>query len=132
MIYLDTSALVKLVANERESAALRTYLSARIDQGWFTATLTRTELIRAVSRTGDRSAVEHARTILASLDLVALTDRLLDSAATLVPAGLRTLDAIHLAAAMAAGPQLDALVTYDERMATAVRDAGLSLAQPAE
>jgi predicted nucleic acid-binding protein len=132
VIYLDTSALVKLVANEPESAALRTYLSARTDEGWFTAALTRTELIRAVSRTGDRSAVEHARTILASLDLVALTDRLLDTAATVAPASLRTLDAIHLAAAMTAGPRLDALVTYDDRMATAVRDAGLMLAQPAK
>lgn len=132
MIYLDTSALVKLVANEAESAALRTYLCARTEQNWFTAALTRTELIRAVSRTGDRSAVEQARTILASLDLVALTDRLLDTAATLAPSSLRTLDAIHLAAAMTAGPRLDAVVTYDDRMATAASDAGLALAQPAE
>ena len=132
MIYLDTSALVKLVAIEPESAALGTYLRTRTDEGWLTAALTRTELIRAVSRTRDRRAVEHARAILSSLAVVALTDRLLDSAATLAPPSLRTLDAIHLAAAMTAGPRLDAVVTYDDRMATAVRDAGLILAQPAE
>ena len=132
MIYLDTSALVKLIANETESAALRTDLGARTELNWFTAALTRTELIRAASRTGERSAVEHARTLLASLDLVALTDRLLDTAATLAPASLRTLDAIHLAAAMTAGPRLDAVVTYDDRMATAASAAGLTLAQPIE
>jgi uncharacterized protein len=130
VIYLDTSALVKLIAIEPESPALRTYLSTRTDRGWFTAALTRTELIRAASRTGDRSAVEHARTILASLDLVALSDRLLDTAATLAPPSLRTLDAIHLAAAMTAGARLDAVITYDDRMAIAARDAGLVLAQP--
>ncbi|HWF69760.1 MAG TPA: type II toxin-antitoxin system VapC family toxin [Mycobacterium sp.] len=132
MIYLDTSALVKLIANETESAALRTYLGARTEQNWFTAALTRTELIRAASRTASRGAVEHVRSLLASLDLVALTDRLLDVAATLAPASLRTLDAIHLAAAMTAGPRLDAIVTYDDRMATAASDAGLTLAQPTQ
>jgi predicted nucleic acid-binding protein len=132
VIYLDTSALVKLVANEPESSALRAYLGTRSDIGWFTAVLTRTELIRAVSRTGDRSAIEHARTILVSLDLVALTDRLLETAATLAPPSLRTLDAIHLAAGMTAGPRLGSFVTYDDRMAAAARDAGLMLAQPTE
>ena len=112
MIYLDTSALVKLVATEAESPALRRYLGTRSDKRWFTAALTRTELIRAVSRTGEPAALEHARTILTSLDLVALSDRLLDAAATLAPA-------------------IDAVVTYDDRMATAVRESGMMLAQPA-
>ncbi|MCW2653879.1 MAG: hypothetical protein JWR32_4855 [Mycobacterium sp.] len=132
MIYLDTSALVKFVANEPESAALRTYLGLRTEHNWFTAALTRTELIRAASRTANHSAVEHARTLLASLDIVALTDRLLDTAAALAPASLRTLDAIHLAAAVTAGPQLDAIVTYDDRMSSAASDAGLTVAQPSE
>lgn len=110
---------MKLIAIEPESPALRTYLSTHTDQGWFTAALTRAELIRAASRTGERSAVEHARTILASLDLVALSDRLLDTATTLAPPSLRTLDAIHLAAAMTAGARLDAVITYDDRMAIA-------------
>jgi uncharacterized protein len=130
MIYLDTSALVKLVADEPKSAALRSYLSEHADLGWFTAALARTELIRAASRAGDASAVERARTILASLDLVALTDRLLDAAATLPPVTLRTLDAIHLAAAISAGPHLQAVVTYDDRMSAAARNTGLAPVQP--
>ncbi|HUH69079.1 MAG TPA: hypothetical protein VLZ05_09475 [Mycobacterium sp.] len=63
---------------------------------------------------------------------MALTDRLLDTAAPLAPASLRILDAIHLAAAMTAGPRLEAVVTYDDRKTTAAREAGLTLAQPVE
>jgi len=128
-LYLDTSALVKLVSTEPESPALRRYLEGHAADTRFTSALTRTELIRTVSRHGPAAAVAHARRLLTRLDIVALTTRLLDVAAVLPPAELRTLDAIHLAAAQTA-LDLRALVTYDARMAATAIQAGVVVAQP--
>lgn len=130
MLYLDTSALVKLVTREAESIALQSYLAERPDSRWVTSGLTRAELLRAVYRSGVAQALDDARTVLATLDILALTDRQLDQAGVLPPAGLRTLDAIHLVAAKTVGPTLTAVVTYDARMFEAARQAGLPVARP--
>jgi uncharacterized protein len=129
-VYLDTSALVKLVVAEPESAALRSFLMRTPSDGRFTSALARTELIRAIARRGSVEAVAHARRVLAKLDLVPLNSRLLDTAATIVPRELRTLDAIHLAAARTA-PDLRELVTYDGRLTEAAVAAGIAVAAPA-
>ncbi len=128
-LYLDTSALVKLVAAEPESSALRSYLSEFPLDTRFAAALVRAELVRAVTRTGTMETVEHARRVLARLDLVALSNRLLDAAATISPPELRSLDAIHLAAALTA-PDLRAIITYDSRLAQAAVNAGIAVTQP--
>ena len=130
MLYLDASALAKLVTQEAESSALRAYLLPRSDVTWVTVALTRAELVRAAFCTGEPAAVEDARNVLSTLDILELTDRLLDSAGTLPPAELRTLDSIHLTAAKVVGPRLEALVTYDNRMYDAARAAGLPAARP--
>jgi len=127
--YLDTSALVKLVVSERESAALHAYLRRVGDDTLFTAALTRTELVRAVLGAGI-AAVAQARRVLDELDTVNMTRGLLDAAADLRPARLRTLDAIHLAAARRAGAELRAVVTYDNRMAGAAADLGIPVEAP--
>lgn len=127
--YLDTSALVKLVVTERESTALKAYLRAIDADTLFTAALARTELVRAVAGAGVR-VVAQARRILDELDTINLTRDLLDAAADLRPARLRTLDAIHLAAAQRAGTELRALLTYDSRMAAAAADLGMAFAGP--
>ncbi len=127
--YLDTSALVKLVISERESAALQAYLRRVGDDTLFTAALTRTELVRAVVGAGV-AAVAQARRMLDELDTVNLTRGLLDAAADLRPARLRTLDAIHLAAARRAGAELRAVVTYDNRMAAAAAGLGIPVEAP--
>lgn len=116
--YLDTSALIKLVVAEPESPSLRTYLGTIPDDTLFTAALTRTELIRAVRRI-DAAAITRSRHLLGGLATVNLTNSLLDAAALLEPPLLRSLDAIHLAAAQRAGADLRAVVTYDTRMADA-------------
>lgn len=127
--YLDTSALVKLVVTERESTALKAYLRAIDADTLFTAALARTELVRAVAGAGVR-VVAQARLILDELDTINLTRDLLDAAADLRAARLRTLDAIHLAAAQRAGTELRALLTYDSRMAAAAADLGMAFAGP--
>jgi predicted nucleic acid-binding protein len=128
-IYLDTSALVKLVVAEGESQVLKHFLGAHADDSLFSAALARTELIRAVAPNGT-PAIADARGLLNRLDTVTLTRQLLDDAGTLLPLRLRSLDAIHLAAAQRAGDSLRAVITYDTRMLSAAADLGISTASP--
>lgn len=128
-IYLDTSALVKLVTPERESVHLLRWLDKRTDRSWVASALVRTELIRAVSLSGP-GAFGQAEAVLARMDLVSVTAAVLDAAGRLGPDGLRSLDAIHVASALRCQPDLEAVVTYDLRMIDAVRLLGLPVAHP--
>ena len=83
-----------------------------------------------MERVGVRELRRQASAILRRVDLIGIDDRILDAAGTLEPAVHRTLDAIHLASAMAVGDDLEAIVTYDERMVDAARLVGLSTATP--
>jgi predicted nucleic acid-binding protein len=127
-LYLDSSAFVKVVVEEAESAALRTFLSAR-GAHRVSSALLRTEALRAVRHLGPE-ALATVREGLRRVDLVGIDDRILDAAGTLEPGVLRTLDAIHLATAMAVGDDLEAIVTYDDRMLGAARLVGLPTATP--
>ena len=100
-LYLDSSAIVKLVKREPESTALRRFLRRHRADGRVTSGLARVEVVRALAPAGGE-AVAHARRQLARIDQVNLDRILLDSAATLAPTTvLRSLDAIHLASALA-------------------------------
>jgi predicted nucleic acid-binding protein len=127
-LYLDSSAFVKVVVEETESAALRAFLAASGSRRVSSALL-RAEALRAVRHLGP-DAVATVREGLRRVDLIGIDDRILDSAGILEPQVLRTLDAIHLATALAAGDDLDAIVTYDERMVAAARLVGLTTATP--
>lgn len=126
-VYLDTSALVKLVRSEGESVALRRYLTTRPVRT--TCALVRVELVRAARRQ-DAGAVAAAQRLLGEIDLIALDESLLDAAALIQP-DVRSLDAIHLASALALGAHLAALVTYDMRMKAAAVSMGLPVVSPA-
>jgi predicted nucleic acid-binding protein len=128
-LYLDSSALVKLVRTEPETAALRRFLRRHRDDGRVTSLLARTEVVRAVLPIGV-TAVTNARDLLRRVDQIRLDAQILDDAATLPPAGLRSLNAIHLSCARQLGAELRAVVTYDERMVQAVQDLGLPVATP--
>jgi predicted nucleic acid-binding protein len=127
-LYLDSSAFVKVVVEEAESGALRTFLAAGGARRVSSALL-RAEALRAVRHLGS-DAVATVREGLRRVDLIGIDDRILDSAGILEPQVLRTLDAIHLATALAVGDDLDAIVTYDERMVAAARLVGLTTATP--
>jgi predicted nucleic acid-binding protein len=127
MVYLHSSAIVKLVVAEAESTALRRYL--RTEPRRASCTLARVEVIRAV-RSHGAAAARRARLLLRRLDLVQMDDELLDAAATLEAGVLRSLDAIHLAAARTLGDELTAVVTYDDRMAVAAGRLGLPVGAP--
>ena len=127
-LYLDSSAFVKVIVDEAESAALRAFLAASGARRVSSALL-RTEALRAVRHLGS-DALGTAREGLRRVDLIGIDDRVLDSAGILEPRVLRTLDAIHLATALAVGDDLDAVVTYDEHMVAAARLVGLTTATP--
>lgn len=128
--YLDTSALAKLVVTERESRALRDYLAGIRSDTVFTAAITRTELLRAARRL-DTGLLADVRAVLATLVTVSLTPAVLDAAGLLGPPALRSLDAIHLAAAQRAGADLRAVITYDARMAAAAEALSMTVVAPA-
>jgi uncharacterized protein len=127
LVYLDTSALMKLVAEEAESTALRRHL--RRGQLRTSAILVQTEALRAAARLSpDHLAV--ARQLLRGLALIQADRQLYAVAGMLSPPELRSLDALHVAAALAVGPDLTDFITYDSRMVAAARAHGLPVASP--
>lgn len=126
--YIDTSALVKLVVAEPETVPLREWMEGA-DRDLVGCDLARTELMRAVRRlVPDRALL--ARAVLDSLTLVEVTALLFDVAGRLDPSTLRALDAIHLAAALDQGDDLEGLVTYDDRLADAAMVNGVAVVAP--
>lgn len=125
--YVDSSAIVKLAVVEAESAALRRYLRRR--GPLVSSAIARTEVGRALIPFGD-AAVRRGVEVLARVDLIRVSDRVLDAAARLRPAELRSLDAIHLATAQQLGSDLARVLTYDERMSRAAQEQGWAVVAP--
>lgn len=132
MIYMDTSALTKLLIAEPQTPELRTWLTAQIDAGDSAATssLGRVELMRTVARYGEAGQADRARNLLDGLDILPLTEPMMALAESIGPPSLRSLDAIHLAAAAYFEQELTAFVTYDHRLLNGCRDIGLTTASP--
>jgi predicted nucleic acid-binding protein len=127
-VYLDSSALVKLVVAEPESEALVAHL--RDCPLRVSCALARVEVVRAVSPHG-ATATRRARQLLERISLLRLDDVLLDTASSLEGETFRTLDAIHVAAAQTLGSGLAGLITYDHRMAAAAHSLDLAVSSPA-
>lgn len=129
MIYLDSSALVKLALTEPESAALARWLGERADQPLVSSALHRAEVPRAVWRT-EPGALPRGYKVIKRIARIALSADVLDDSATLPPQELSPAQAVHLASALAVKHDLTAFVTYDERLLAAARDAGLPVTSP--
>ncbi len=129
LVYLDSSALVKLVVPEDGTDALRAWLSSR--PGVVSSSIAVTEVRRAVGRVSTRRSLsDRARLVLDGVALLAVDLAVLETAAGLKPPELRTPDAIHVASALSLGADLLAFVTWDERQEVAARRAGLPVARP--
>ena len=127
-MYADSSALVKLVIEEPESAALDRHLAH--GQLMTTSRVALVEVPRATGIANPAPAVRRdAMRLLESCMLVDATDALLRTASELASASLRTLDAIHLASALRIEP--DELLTYDRRLRAAGIEQGLNVTSPA-
>ncbi|TQS44239.1 type II toxin-antitoxin system VapC family toxin [Cryptosporangium phraense] len=127
MIYLDSSALVTLIAERTYAAELRHFLGLRPHRPQGTSTVGFVETVRALDRIGDFPSA--MRTLTTEYTEVEVTARVRDRAARL-PARVRTLDAIHIASAQVLGPALDCLVTYDKRLLEVARSVGLPAEAP--
>jgi predicted nucleic acid-binding protein len=125
--YADASALVKLVVAEPESQAVYRWFTEAPRVA--TSRVGVVETIRASSRRPFDP--EHRDAVLRDVEVIDLSPGIAAVAASVGPAILRTLDAVHLATAMALLPDLDAFVTYDDRMAEAARALGLPVVRPA-
>ena len=128
VIYLDSSAIVKLVVNEPESAALYNFLVDR--RPLVSSALARVEVSRAVLSCGSQEQ-RAAKEVLGWMDLMRISSRILDIAGTLQPDSLRTLDAIHLASAVSLEDTLAEFVCYDRRLSQAAANQGWTVASPA-
>jgi len=129
VIYLDSSALMKLVRREGETAALREWLDLRPEQPVVSSELGRVEDLRAARRIGGQVLAE-ARAVVGDLDLVSLDRAVQDVACDIGDPLLRTLDALHLASALLLGEELTAFIAYDHRLANGAHAAGLVVATP--
>ncbi len=127
-LYVDSSALVKLVIREPGSVELRDLVQGR---ELVASEIALVEFPRAIRRTPatairDRLLV----TTLSGLAVIVMSEAVLELAASLKPPQLRTLDAIHLASALRIRRDLEAFVTYDRQLGQAARDQGLPVASP--
>ncbi len=129
MIYLDSSALMKLIRTENETAALSDWLRERPEHPVVSSELGRVEVFRAARRVGDRALTE-ARAVIGDIDLVPLNRAVQDLASDIGHPLLRTLDALHLASAVLLSDELTAFIAYDQRLTSAAQAAGLVVATP--
>jgi uncharacterized protein len=129
LLYLDSSALVKLVLPEAESAALLKSL-----ESWaahVTSELARVEVVRAARRVTAAPEVEQrAEEVMAGLHLLRIDGEILGLAARLEPRSLRSLDAVHLASALSLGGDLGAMAVYDANLSVAAIACGVEIVAP--
>jgi predicted nucleic acid-binding protein len=126
-VYLDASGFVKTLSIEAETDALAQVLQR--SGPLVSSALLEVEARRVALRLGTRY-VPIVEGRLRDVAMVAITTDLLVAAGALRPANLRSLDALHLATAMALGPDLAFVVTYDQRMTEAAVALGLPVRSP--
>lgn len=128
LLYCDSSALVKLVAAERETVALEDAL-----RDWpsrVSSVVAAIEVPRVARRSGAARAITRAQELISSLDLIELDPTIRSAASALEPPELRSLDAIHLATALSLGDDLGGFLAYDIRLSEAARASGLAVVAP--
>lgn len=118
---------MKLVVAEPESDALRELLARDPDQ--LASAIVEVEVVRAVRRAVP-DLVSFAQRVVSQLTVVEVSEAIRSRASLLDPVTLRSMDAVHLATALELGSDLDAVVTYDSRMAEAAAGVHLRVVAP--
>ena len=129
LYYADTSAVIKLLAEETHSAAFAAFYDDHADAEWVSSALLRIEVTRAVTRAMP-VLLPDARDLLSAFSYIAIDNDVVEGAMNEPDRGLRSLDAIHLATARILSEDLSAIVSYDDRLLKAAADAGLSTESP--
>lgn len=125
-VYLDASAIVKLIRLEASSLALVDYLDASMQCS--TSAISSVEVVRALRRT--RVPLAEIDEAMRGFFLIGLDAEISEMAGQVGPHVVRSLDAIHLATALGIGDESLEFITYDDRLAAAARDNGLRVVQP--
>jgi uncharacterized protein len=129
LYYLDTSAAFKLLAAEEHADAFLAFYRERRNEDWISSDLLRVELTRAVGRHW-RALIPDAQRLLDAFEYVQMDEDVVRTTMVEPDPLLRSLDAIHLATARLLGSELTALLTYDDRLASAAGDAGIPVHTP--
>jgi predicted nucleic acid-binding protein len=127
LIYVDTSALVKLVIREVESDAVDRYLT---DADMVSSTLLLVEARRGTLRRAP-AKLPHLDLVLRRVEMIEISSAVVEAASRLPDPALRSLDAIHLATALLVREDVEAVLTYDDRLAAAAAAHGLAVTAPA-
>ena len=127
LLYVDSSAIVKLVVPEPETKALRDLLRSWPER--VSSVVALIEVERVARRIGG-GTIRRARTVLSRIALVELDDEVVGIAAALEPPALRTLDAIHLGTALSLRSDLGAVCAYDARLSAAAASKSLEVLAP--
>jgi predicted nucleic acid-binding protein len=128
LIYLDTSALLKLIKPEDHSEALSKYVEGRTD--FVSSTLLAVEARRSALRRAPRT-LPRVDVFLTGVDMIGISATVVKTASRLPDPLLRSLDAIHLATALLLGSDVDVVLSYDDRLLAAAAAHGLPTAAPA-
>jgi predicted nucleic acid-binding protein len=129
LYYADTSAVIRLLVEGTHSRAFARFYDADPGAEWVSSALLRIELTRAVARAMP-ALLPDARDLLLAFSAIAIDEDVVEGAMSEPDRGLRSLDAIHLATARILGPDLDGIVSYDDRLLSAANDAGLPAVSP--
>jgi predicted nucleic acid-binding protein len=129
MIYLDTSAALKLVITEPETERLEMWMAERAGVPRVSSRLLRIEMLRAVSRVAPHR-MSRANVVLSAIALLSMDD-VAPAAEVIGDSALRSLDAIHLATAHEVRTELSAFVCYDKRLRDSARALGMPVESPA-
>ena len=116
---------------EPDSLAMASFYDANSGRSWMSSTLLRVEIVRSAMRIGP-AAIDTARGLTRAFSYLGMDDEIIDAASAEPDPMLGFLDAIHLASARLLGDELEGLVTYDRRLATAAADAGMTVISPAD
>lgn len=132
-VYLDSSALIKRVIEEPESEQLRTALRDHVDGQavLLSSRLASIEVSRAIRMRFDlgyAAASDFVDDAMSGIAEYPIGAEVLNLSQRLNPNRLRSLDAIHVGAAMLL--DADLLITYDDQMADAGHQNGLRCAAP--
>lgn len=129
MIYLDTSAFVKLIWSEPETVPLQRFLAERTELPLVSSALLTVEVRRAILR-ADPTQMPRTDLLLTRIGQLGVTRAILEAASRVPDPSLRSLDAIHLATALLLHKDLTAVITYDNRLITAANNQHLPVATP--
>ena len=129
LYYADTSAVIKLLVEESHSRAFAAFYDGHADSEWVSSALLRIEVTRAVIRAMP-ALLPDGRDLLLAFSYIAIDDDIVEGAVTEPDRSLCSLDAIHLATARVLREDLDAFVSYDERLLKSAAHAGLPTASP--